>query len=163
MKKKKIFLFALAIVLILATSISGALAYFTTYAEGKGGVVIQLGDTYMEQDFSNWQVKAIVGSTPDSQPVYVRARAFAGDQFTLVYGGDGWTRDDDGYYNYDEILYGGERTSQLLVQISNIPEGPALEDSFNVVVIYETTPVQYHEDGTPYADWNIRLPGGNEG
>ena len=31
---------------------------------------------------------------------------------------------------------------------------------FNVVVIYESTPVMYREDGTPYADWNVVLDNG---
>ena len=31
------------------------------------------------------------------------------------------------------------------------------QGSFNVVVIYETTPVLYREDGTPYADWSAKV------
>ena len=42
----------------------------------------------------------------------------------------------------------------MQVRISGIPEG---EESFNVAVVYETTPVQYRADGTPYADWEVRL------
>ena len=33
--------------------------------------------------------------------------------------------------------------------------------TFNVVVIYESTPVLYREDGTPYADWNAVLDSGS--
>lgn len=167
MKKKNIFLFALAIVLILATSISGALAYFTTFAEAKGGYVIELGNgtELVEQRFSDWTSRVFVFNSENSQPVYVRAKAFAGNEYYLSCYGDGWTRSKDGYLNYDEILYGGATTSELNVEIQNLPDEGALENirkkrggvHFNVVVIYETTPVLYDENGTPYADWSLRM------
>jgi len=56
---------------------------------------------------------------------------------------------------------GGGKTSVLSVKIENVPEAD-LENGtmFNVVVIYESTPVMYREDGTPYADWNVVLDNG---
>ena len=40
-------------------------------------------------------------------------------------------------------------------------------DSFHVAVIYESTPVRYNADGTPYADWDevlnsVTMEGGVE-
>ena len=66
----------------------------------------------------------------------------------------------DGYYYYTPIVNAGETTTILKVLIGNVPEDVKEGDEFNVIVIYETTPVQYREDGTPYADWSVKLTTG---
>ena len=68
-----------------------------------------------------------------------------------------WTPGEDGYYYYADIVEGGQTTEPLDVKIENIPEDAK---DFNVIVIHESTPVQYDEDGKPYADWNIKLDSG---
>lgn len=164
MKKKSIFLFALAVVLILATSISGTLAYFTTYAQAEGGYKIELGyNTEMHEEFSAWTKHVVITNKEGSQPVYVRVAAFSGSAYDLLYSDDSglWTLGDDGYHYYNEILYGGESTDELLIRIENIPADVLDGDSFNVVVIYETVPVLYDEDGKPYADWSVTLDSGS--
>ena len=163
MKKKNVFLLALAVVLVLSASVSAAFAYFTTYAEAKGGYEIEMGETHIREDFYDWTKRVTVVSDEDAQPVYVRARAFSGSQYPLSYSGEGWTQGSDGYFYYDQILYGGQVTSELVVRISGVPEDAVPGSGFNVVVIYETTPVQYDENGNPYADWNITFNGGAEG
>lgn len=57
---------------------------------------------------------------------------------------------------------GGKTAKELSVRIGNVPE-EELKDglTFNVIVIYESTPVLYREDGTPYADWNAVLDSGS--
>lgn len=168
MKKKNIFLFALAIVLILATSVSGALAYFTTYSEAKGGYVIEIGngtEIIEVNDFYNWTSHVAIFNTENSQPVYVRARAFVGDMYTLSCSGSGWTIGEEGFYHYDSIVNGGETTSELCIEIVDVPDGNDLAANknrrddihFNMVVIYETTPVMYNENGEPYVDWSLRM------
>lgn len=167
MKKKSIFLFVLTIALIFATSVNSALAYFTTYAEAAGGYTLRLGGGYVipgggndiEEEFSNWTKRVTITNDPDGQPVYVRAKALSGSKYSLRYDGKGWTLIDDGYYYYDEILYGGEKTTELLITIENIPTDLHIGDDFNVVVIYETTPVAYDTNGIPYADWSSTLKG----
>lgn len=164
MKKKNIFLFALAIVLILATSISGALAYFTTYANAKGGYVIHLGyDTEITETFSNWTKHVTITNREGSQPVYVRARAFSGSTYDLNYTdmSGKWSMGKDGYWYYEDVLYAGESSTELLVKINNVPDNVTDGASFNVVVIYEATPVQYDASGNPYADWNAKLDTSN--
>lgn len=156
MKKKSIFLLALSIALILATSINSALAYFTTYVQAKGGYIIHLGGTDIEEEFSNWTKRVVITNDPNGQPVYVRARAFAGNTYTLLYDGNGWKDGGDGYYYYDKILLAGVETSELSVRIDDVLTGDAVAegDHFNVIVIYETTPVQYDANGKPYANWS---------
>lgn len=172
MKKKYMILPVLALVLVLSASIKPAWSYFTTYAEAKGGYVIQLGDTTIDEEFYDWTKHVVIGNEETAQPVYVRARAFSGSEYPLTYSGEGWTLREDGYYYYNEILLPGEETTELLVMINNVPKAPkegeelsgetAKEgDNLHVAVIYESTPVLYDEDGNPYADWNNVLEGGN--
>lgn len=172
MKKVNICLTALAVVLVLGAGIHNIWAYFTTYAEAQGGYVIELGDrTHVKEEFSGWTKRLVVTSKADSQPVYVRARAFCGSGYTLAYEDtEGkWNESGDGYYYYSDILYAGESTSELSVKIDGLKlqrdtdpvtgetiytyEGLEVGESFNVVVIYESTPVRYDENGNPYADW----------
>lgn len=178
MKKRNVFLAVLAAGLVLTASIGSAWAYFTTYVEAEGGYTISLGDeTTVEENFSAWMKSLVITSTADSEPVYVRARAFSGDSYPLTYsdgeafneedpegkhGDDGvgsgqdgfWAPNADGYYYYSKIIYGGGKTNELQVKIENVPED-VTEKEFNVVVIYETTPVQYKEDGTAYGPSEI--------
>ena len=183
MNKKKIrniCLSLLAAASVLAMGVNGALAYFTTYTTAEGGLPIHLGDrTEIVEDFSNKTKHITITSDADSEPVYIRARAFC-TRYPFAYRSvvDGaWTRDpgnnhlipdaDAGqYWYYTAIVNGGESTSTLDV-IIEIPSKddlaasgqPGLEDgdSFNVIVIYESTPVRYDENGDPYADWNEKL------
>lgn len=166
MKKKIVFLLALSVILTVAVTMNGTLAYFTSYAEATGGHIIDLGSgsaTINFEKFDDWTHRVFISNSEQGRPIYVRARAFAGGQYQLTYTGTGWTLGSDGYYYYGEILNGGEATTRLNVKIENVPQGTK-GDSFNVVIVYETTPVQYDEqNGTPYADWTIVMEGGNEG
>lgn len=160
MKKKTAFLTALAVILVLAASIDSAWAYFTTYAEAKGGHTLSLGDkTKVEEDFSAWTKHVSIQSDPDSEPVYIRVKAFCGSEYKLVFSDKSgkWSPGSDGYYYYSDIVNGGEATKELQVKIENVPKDVTDADSFNVVVIYESTPVLYKEDGTPYADWKNKV------
>ncbi|MCI9197539.1 MAG: hypothetical protein HFH55_06500 [Lachnospiraceae bacterium] len=159
MRKKNILLAAAAVSLALSTGIGSAWAYFTTYTQARGGYPIELGDrTTVEEEFSDWTKHVVITSSPDSQPVYVRVRAISGSVYNLVYSGSGkWTPGADGYYYYSDIVTGGMSTDALDVRIENVPDDVDDPASFNVVIVYETTPVRYHEDGTPYADWEANL------
>ena len=161
MRRKEILLAAAALTLtagvVFTPKIHSADAYFTTSTGAAGGRTLQVGSNPdIEEEFSGWIKTVIVSNGEDSQPVYVRARAFGGSAYTLQYQDESgrWTAGEDGYYYYSDIVGAGESTSPLRVGIDGIPEEGG---SFNVAVIYESTPVQYHEDGSPYADWEIRL------
>lgn len=166
MKRKNLILVALALVLVLGASMGSAWAYFTANAEAAGGYPIRLGGrTDIGEDFSAWTKHITVSNEEGGQPVYVRAKAFSGSEYSLIYSDASglWTPGGDGYYYYGAILNGGETTDELLVKIAGVPEDADLEDaeSFNVVVVYESTPVQYDEAGNPYADWSIKLDAGD--
>lgn len=154
---KKILLAVLTAAVALTPAVGSSSAYFTTYTGAAGGRILQVGSQPdMEEEFSGWVKTVTITNSEGSQPVYVRARAFSGSSYSLNYQDEtgSWTPGNDGFYYYSEIVEGGGAAAPLKVAISGIPEG---EGSFNVAVIYESTPVQYHEDGTPYADWSIKL------
>ena len=73
-------------------------------------------------------------------------------------GSSHWRKDADGWWYYEAILKPGELTNVLSVKIEVTREMMDLEiDNFNVVVVQESTPVLYREDGTPYADWDLSI------
>lgn len=160
MKKRSIFLGAFAAALAATATVGSAWAYFTTYAEAQGGYTISLGDeTRVEEEFSDWTKHIAVTSAEGSEPAYVRVKAFSGSEYTLVYSdkADKWSPGEDGYYYYEDIVEGGQTTEPLDVRIEDIPEDA---EEFNVVVVHESTPVQYDEAGDPYADWSVKLDSG---
>lgn len=158
---------ALAAVAVAASAgIGTAWSYFTTYTEAAGGYTIHLGDrTEITESFTEWTKHLTIANEENSEPVYIRARAFCGSQYTIAHSGEGWTLGDDGYYYYGSAVPGGGTTSRLDLKIGGIPEDPENLERFNVVVIYESTPVKHHEDGTAYTiqetDWSEILDTGS--
>ena len=166
MKKFNILAATLAVLLVLGAGIGSAMAYFTTYVRAEGGMVIHLGDREeITEEFSNWTKHVVITSDQESQPVYIRARGYAGVQYTLTYTSEDdswteinpWTNEKDGWWYYKEIVPGGGNTSQLNVKIENIPKNAKEGDSFNVAVVYESTLVRYDAEGNPYANWDETL------
>ena len=170
MKKKTAYLAALSLALVMSTSLGTAWSYFTTNDSASGGYTLDLGNvTQIGEDPVTGGAKHVyVDNNEDSGPVYVRIRAFAGSdvQDTLLYEGTNWAPGGDGYWYYSEILQPGERTEQLDIVIPKLtaevdPDAAEPPQSFNVAVVSESTPVQYDEAGTAYADWNIILDTGS--
>ena len=162
MNKKKLILPLLAVILVLTATIQPALAYFTTYTRAKGGYTIHQGSTTtIDEEFDDW-TKHLVITNKEGKPVFVRARAFAGEAFTLEYSGGGWSDGGDGWWYYNAPLAAGESTAGALdIRINNVPQATA-EAGFNVAVVYESTPVLYKPDGSAYADWSMILDRGGE-
>lgn len=163
MKKKSMILPFLAAGMILSSSIGSVWAYFTTYVEAQGGYTLSLGEeTSIEESFSSWTKHVTIKADADSGPVYVRARAYC-SAYPVEYSDAGgkWTPGSDGFYYYSDMINANEATEELLVKISDVPSDKVEQKDFNVIVIYETTPVQYREDGSPKdaveIDWNAGL------
>lgn len=159
-----ILLISFAVIFIAAAGIGEAWAYFTTYATAQGGYTIHLGyETVIEESYLAGKKSVEISNEVGSEPVYIRVKAFSGEKYELEYEpkSDSWRLDQtDGYWYYDEIVYGGDKTAALKVEIK-MPKKPAEDElEFNVVVIYESTPVKYKADGTPYADWEAKLDTG---
>lgn len=160
MKGKNVLPVIIALGLLGVSNVSNANAYFTTYVTAKGGYKVNWEHKeYMEENFEEWSKYVSIVSKENSIPVFVRAKAFAGSTYSLQYSGNDWTyHAADDFYYYDNVLKGGEQTSSLRIFIDNIPANPKPGENFNVVVIYETIPVQYDDNGNPLAptqaDWS---------
>lgn len=176
MKKTKCFLAVLTLGMIATAGIGQAMAYFTTYAEAQGGYVINLGDkTEIKEKFDRWTKHISVTNYEGSEPVYVRVKAFCAKPFELVYsngeGSTAWYDGNDGYWYCGEVVEAGKSTPVLDIKIENIPvkdendpeSGPQEGDTFNVIVVYESTPVRYDAAGNPSANWEEILEVKTEG
>ncbi|MEZ3486032.1 MAG: hypothetical protein K1W22_05400 [Lachnospiraceae bacterium] len=159
MKYKNVLLAMTACMLILSAGAGSAWAYFTTYTEARGGYAIRLGSqSTVTETLDSWTKHVTVTNDAASGPVYIRAKAFAGSQYELAYysANGKWTLGDDGFYYYSDIVEAGGSTEGLDIRIDNVPAEVKDGDSFNVVVVYESTPVIY-KDGEATADWNAEL------
>ena len=168
MKHKKTLPVLLALILVLTAAIGGSWAYFTDYEQAKGGLTISLGHKEtVRESFKDWTKHVVIGNDQESEPVFIRVKAFTGSDFELIYSDkDGlWTPGADGFYYYALPVDPEGETSPLDIKIENVPETLPNDYSFNVVVVYEAASVLYEADGTPYADWSTILTtgeGGNE-
>ena len=156
MNKKKLCLVLLAVILIVSAWITPALAYFTAYTRARGGYTVQLKTTTeIDESFKDW-TKSLTITNTEGKEIYVRARAFAGSEYKLTYSSSGnrWRDGGDGWWYYGAALAEGESAAVLNVKISDIPAATETS-SFNVAVVYESTPVQYKADGSSYADWSM--------
>lgn len=169
-KKTLVILMAVALLSVASAGIGKAYAYFTTNDPASGSQQISLGDQTTiteEYDSTNWIKKVTITNKSDSsQAVYVRAKAFAGSDYTLDV--TGWGNPDaEGYYYYlgqdaPVAVEPGKATgTPLSVQISGQEQMDP--KSFNVVIVYETTPAVQNgigEDGSiqyEEPDWDRGL------
>lgn len=159
MKRPKRFmatLLTLAFVVFMITA-SPVLAYFSDHIEATGKIPIELGFTTEMEERVEGFVKTIKIFNDGPESCYVRAMAFAGDDLKLSYEGEGWSKGSDDWYYYGPVLGAEQETAPLKVTISNAPEDAQEGDTFNVVVVYESTKVLYGEDGEPLeADWSLK-------
>ncbi|MBP3874557.1 MAG: hypothetical protein J6E41_02475 [Lachnospiraceae bacterium] len=159
---------AIAVMLVMSAAMGSAWAYFTTYATAKGGLVLSFGhQETVDEDFSSWEKVIDLGSEADSKPVYIRARAFSAE-YPVTYSGQNWQQSGDWMY-YQQIFEPGKKLSEsgdeLKVRIDGVPvskeEGLKDGKTFNVIVVYESTEIQYDENGEPLsaenADWERAL------
>lgn len=155
---------ALVIALIAGSGIGSAWAYFTTYASSKGTMTLHLGDsTDMEEEVVDGEKRVVITADEDSCAVFVRVTAFCGDEYSLAFSGENWSDGGDGFYYYASPIQATESTTQLVIKIldkdgnkvdaSTVEEGTA----FNIVVVHESTPALYDEDGNATADWDAEV------
>lgn len=155
-KHKTIWLTAAALLLVGSISLSKAMAYFTTYASAGGGVEINIVNTKNEvEEKVEGLTKEIRLENTSTQEEYVRVRVFCGSNISLEYSNASgkWSQGEGDYWYYSDIVKPGEITEPLLAAIK-VPEEH--KDSFDVIVVEESVPVLYGEDGSPYADWSMK-------
>jgi len=159
-----IILAAVSAALLVAAGIGSAIAYFTTYAEAQGTRVVNFSHREEITEEVGELSKAItITNQADSQPVYVRARAYTGAQYAsrLQTSGTGWEDGGDGWWYYSQVLNPGASTaSPLNVQLTGITEEESKDgEELNIAVVYESALVIYeynkNADGyVPVTDWS---------
>ena len=158
MKKRSFALSLLALILIAVAVVRPAMAYFTSNSRADGQVQLTLGSkTDIHESYVGLKKTVQIKNTK-GDPVWVRARAFAGSQFTLEETAEsGWSKASDGWWYYLAApIPVGESTPALYVEVTDIPTSTEYDmESFNVAVVYESTMAFYDEDGEPLeADWS---------
>ena len=160
-KKKTLWLAAAAFTLTMGLSVGSAMAYFTTYTAASGRAALELEQTVTipQEEVADWTKHVTIENTGDVD-CFVRVKAFAGEiyQDSLQYSDDHgkWTPGEDGYYYYSDVVPAKEegkypyRTEELRIHIDNMDR----EQSFNIILVQESTQVLYDEQGNPTADWN---------
>lgn len=160
---------AIAIMLIMSAAMGTAWAYFTTYARARGGKVLNLGhEEHIDEKFKQWEKTLDIQITEDSKPVYLRARAFCADYAVTFGNSQNWTPDGD-WMNYNLTLEPGKNENgdpiparlsdrgdelKVLINEGKSPENAEDGKTFNVIIVYESTEVQYDDDGNALPpDW----------
>ena len=160
MNKRTIGLIAAALMLVATIGVGSALAYFTTYttANGKKELSLEFAETDLKEEMGDGVKKLTIKNAENAERCYVRLRALVGDDFKdrIKYlepsENKKWTVADDGYVYYKNILEPGEVATEIDV-LFNLDK---LTDSFNIIIIQESTPVQYDAEGNAYADWSVK-------
>ncbi len=155
MKKRSIVLAVFAAVLVLASSIGAAVAYFTTYVTANGGYVIHIeNETHIHEDVGKGQKVIRIENTGEG-PVFVRVKAFNGDDFNVEMDPESPSTNweyklEDGYWYYRDVVNPGDNTSELTLKITDIKDQQWEDgDVRNVIVIYESVPAYFDSDGNP--------------
>ena len=173
MKQKSWILSLLALVLIVCAMVQPALAYFTAHTQADGAIPLYFErKTTIEEKVTGLEkevtIKNTGGAHPEyALPVWVRARAFVGEQYDLEISGTGWSKSGDWWY-YATPVPVGQSTSALTVKLKNLPVVDEAEISFkdvNVAVVYESITAFYNADGITFrphtpADWSKPLDTG---
>ena len=156
MKKINLILAVLAVVLILCASIGAASAYFTTYADARGGYVIHMKYESEIEEKVEGNVKQVTisniaapGTEPGTYPVFVRARVFAGNDVNAAGAGTNWTLSGD-YYFYNVPLFTGDHTETLAITVTPAENSTVRPgDPIDVLVTYESVPAVFTATGEP--------------
>lgn len=156
MKKSHMILLIAAVLAILTGSVGGALAYFTASASARGqrSLSIVKPTTHVEETVVSGTKHVSVVNDKDSQPVFVRVRAFCGEEYQLETSSQdsAWVQQGD-FWTYRQVLQPGTSTPELLIHIKELPAAVNGDEHFNIVVVEETSPVAYTPQGVPYAVW----------
>lgn len=192
MRKTSNHLVALGIttaLLVGSAGIGTAWAYFTATYRAAGGLTIKVQpNTDIYEHYGSGLKQIVITNQEDSVPVFVRAKVYAKPENLEYIAGEGWsaTPDAEGWYYYladgGVVQPGSETATALEVKIS-WPEGTTTVDEqgnviedvaakmgeeFNVIVVYEATPVQYDASGnllspdSPDVDWHLNPNEGGE-
>ena len=165
MNRKKLLLTTIAVLLVLAMAVPGAMSYFTTYVRAAGYRTLHLSDQteFGETENEGGGKHVVITAAEGSDPVFVRVLIMAPDavlgSLEVKNGGasGSWENKGDftadgclGYWYFSEPIAHGQKAEMDI----DLPEGFKYDgETFNVVVVHEYVPAQVGADGELYADW----------
>ncbi|WP_051195049.1 hypothetical protein [Pseudobutyrivibrio ruminis] len=157
MKTKWLCIVAAAVLVVSASAVKPALAYFTATKTIEGTTKeLKIGDSIpdIHEDIDG-MIKKITIMNTGEYDIFVRAKAITPDnweaEFTPT---DGW-KEKDGYYYYDKPLAPDEQTATALtleIKPKNVSETYEVPEKFNVIIVQEATKVVFDKDGNPVPD-----------
>lgn len=164
MKRRTHILALLAMVLVLGAGIGPAWAYFTDTTTVQGSLPISVEPTTTITEENGPGTKTIrIQNTSQAVNVWVRARVYAAFELGADAAGTGWSGQINDWYEYGDPVAPGAETEPLKVTFKlkrkydpkENPTGAQPDDEFNVIVVYESIPVEYDESGNVLpANWN---------
>ena len=151
---------ALALLLVLTAKTGISSAYFTTYTEADGsGVIAVKPDVEIDEHVNNLQ-KVISLKNSGNCACWGRVKIICPAGVTYAVPEDGhWVGQEDGYYEYIGIIPASGSTAVPLTVNITVEDSEIVADTFNVIVIEESIPVQYDEQGREIypPDWNLKM------
>lgn len=158
--KRKLLAILLIAAVILAAGIGSAYAYFSDNTQANGVLRIKPMGTDIIERVIKREKHITITNAADGAEVFVRARAFSGDDADLTYSGEGWFDGGDGWWYYGSggaltILKADSQTPELIANVEKVlPVDADPGQSLNVIVVYEAARVLYDADNAAYyADW----------
>lgn len=157
--KSKICIFISIIIAVMNALTSSVYAYYSGYFEL--GFSIVYYDFYIDTnviqnitvDNSNDVINVAVNNNGTASS-YVRVQLFCPESVSYTISGDSWEQGEDGYIYYNKPIACEETTSNIVITID---ASETIMDSFNIVVVSESTITFYDGEGTPYCDWERAL------
>lgn len=123
-----------------------------------GGGIVQTGDRVIKANLSKQEEKYIANARniSETSDVFVRSYMFAPDNVIINVSNEEnlWEKRNDGLWYNKEILEINTITSNLSIGIE--PTEELRKQDFNFIVVMETTPVLYDDEGNEYANWNYK-------
>lgn len=133
-KEHKKILVAIAVALMLTTTIGTTLAYFTTYTSAYGIRPILIGSsTEIIEELEDMDKVVTIKNTGKTD-VYVRVQAFSGSDTKVSVSGGDWIDGEDGWYYYKSILKPEEISTPLRAAVEAVSDA----EQFQVVVVHES-------------------------
>ena len=147
--KKTIAIIIIAVLgLLLMAQQVYAYFYQILTVNGTRNIVINNGEITVTSTEDNGQVNLAIQNTGNMESS-IRLKVFA--VTSKNYEIEDWTKEEDGYYYYQEPIQPKETINNIVLPIS-------ISDT-NMITVVESLPTTYQENGIPNVNWDKKIGG----
>lgn len=147
--KKTIAIIIIAVLgLLLMAQQVYAYFYQILTVNGTRNIVINNGEITVTSTEDNGQVNLTIQNTGNMESS-IRLKVFA--VTSKNYEIEDWTKEEDGYYYYQEPIQPKETINNIVLPIS-------ISDT-NMITVVESLPTTYQENGIPNVNWDKKIGG----